>query len=461
MSGLAELLHNMGAKVSGSDMAVNSHVEHLRKEKITVEIGHKAENVGDVDVVVYSSAVPSNNPEIREARRRKIPIIPRAEVLSEVMRLKRGIAIGGSHGKTTTTSMAASIFLNADRDPTVVVGGRLDLIKSTSYLGKGEWLIAEADESDGSFLKLSPEIVIITNIDDDHLDYYKTFENLQMAFVEFARKVPFYGVAIVCGDGPAPVRELFKDFNKRILFYGFDSHNDYRLVGDRGVYEIWKQGHRLGSLRLQIPGRHNALNGLAALIAGLESEIDFKACVEGLARYEGVDRRFQHRGQAGGIDVYDDYGHHPTEVAAVLAAAREKFPDRRIVVAFQPHRYSRTQLCWDGFLKCFDQADQVFLLDIYPAGEKPIDGISSKKLASSFTDGKVVYLADAMKSEGKSLGKSSNKPTGKLASKPTSNLAAKFAGSAALLTQLRPGDVLLTMGAGDIWKLGPDLLARL
>ncbi len=292
MCGLAELLKNMGGHVSGSDLSENAQVQRLRTLGITVQIGHAPENVSDAEVVVYSSAVKPDNPEFREARRLKIPLIPRAEALAEIMRLKRGIAVGGSHGKTTTTSMAAAVFLHAGAQPTIVVGGRLDLIKSTALLGQGDWLIAEADESDGSFSRLSPEIVIVTNIDNDHLDYYGTVAQLKRAFFDFAMRVPFFGLAIVCGDDTA-VRETFRDYGKRILTYGFSAENDVRISGERGQYEVFREDEKLGVFRLQLPGRHNALNATAALLAGLEAGFSFAVCSAGLESFAGVDRRFQ------------------------------------------------------------------------------------------------------------------------------------------------------------------------
>ena len=338
MCGLAELLRNMGAQVSGSDLAENANTRRLRALGVDVRLGHSADNVLGSEVAVYSSAVKPENVEFREARRRKIPLIPRAEALAELMRLKRGLAVGGSHGKTTTTSMAASVFLRAKAEPTIVVGGRVEVIDSTALLGKGDWMIAEADESDGSFLRLSPEVAIVTNVDDDHLDHYGTVARLKDAFYDFAHRIPFYGLAIVCGDDPQ-ARQVFADFPKRILFYGFGEGNDLVIRGDRGVYEAFFEGVRLGEFRLAAPGRHNALNAAAALAAGLEAGFSFSVCAEGLAAFAGVERRFERKGEWRGVEVYDDYGDHPTEVRATLQAFRERFPDRRIVVAFQPHRY--------------------------------------------------------------------------------------------------------------------------
>ncbi len=427
MCGLAELLRNMGTQVSGSDLSDNAQIERLRALGIQVDIGHRPENVAQAEVVVYSSAVKAENPEFKEARRLKIPLIPRAEALAEIMRLRRGIAVGGSHGKTTTTSMAASLFLHAQTQPTIVVGGRLDLIKSTALLGQGEWLIAEADESDGSFSRLSPEIVTVTNIDNDHLDYYGTVEQLKKAFFDFAMRIPFYGLAIVCGDDPA-VRDTFANFSKRILFYGFEAHNDLRIQGSNGAYEAFMDGKLIGSFKLQVPGRHNALNATAALATGLEAKIPFLICAEGLAAYGGVDRRFQFKGTVKGIDIYDDYGHHPTEVRAALQAFREKFPTRRVVTVFQPHRYSRTLLCWDQFLGCFEETDELFICDIYAAGEDPIANISSERLAREIHH------------------------------KPCELLPSSIDRVAKLKAILRKDDVLVTLGAGDVYKLGISLL---
>jgi len=427
MCGLAELLHNMGAKVSGSDLNESTQTQRLRSMGITVQIGHRAENIADSEVVVFSSAVRNDNVEFREARRLKIPLIPRAEALAEMMRLKRGVAIGGTHGKTTTTSLTASVFLAAVAKPTIVVGGRLDLIQSTALLGQGEWLVAEADESDGSFLRLSPEIVIITNIDNDHLDHYGSMENVKRAFYDFALRIPFFGRAIVCGDDPV-IREIFSDFPKRILFYGFGGHNDLQIKGENSTYSVWIDQKEIGRFRLQIPGRHNALNAAAALAAGLEAGFSFAACSAGLNQFAGVDRRFQLKGEAQGVSVFDDYGHHPTEIRAVLSAARERFPNRRLVVVFQPHRYSRTQLCWDQFLTCFEGADRVYLCEIYPAGEAAIAQISSERLVNEIKHTNVHHLKDV------------NTRAGEVA------------------RALKPGDVMITLGAGDVHKVATQVL---
>jgi UDP-N-acetylmuramate--alanine ligase len=434
MCGLAELLHNMGAKVTGSDLSENANTERLHQLGVPVFRGHRAENVGDADVVVYSSAVQSNNPEIQTARAKQIPLIPRAEALAEIMRLKRGVAVAGTHGKTTTTSMAASIFLEAEAKPTIAVGGRFELIQSTALLGDGEWLIAEADESDGSFNKLSPEIAIITNIDSDHLDYFKSFENLKSAFSNFALKIPFYGICIVCGDD-LNIREIFENYPKRILFYGFDEKNDLVIKGQKGKYELFENTatgrKRLGDFELKVPGQHNALNAVAAIAAGLKAGFSFETCRQGLLRFEGVDRRFHFKGEKNKIRIYDDYGHHPTEVRATLQGFREKFPDNRLVVMFQPHRYSRTQTCWHDFTNCFTQCDLLFLTDIYPAGEMPVPGITSEKLSAEVKHSNCHYLPK------------------------TQELADK------IRSELKAGDVFLTLGAGDGWKIGMEILGQL
>ena len=434
MCGLAELLKNMGAQVSGSDIAENANTERLKDLGVQIFKGHKSDNVGDANVVVYSSAIQYGNPEIAEARAREIPLIPRAEALAEIMRLKRGVAVAGTHGKTTTTSLVSAIFLEAKASPTIVVGGRLDLIKSTALLGEGEWLIAEADESDGSFAKLNPEIAIITNIDSDHMDHYKTFENLQKAFYDFAQKVPFYGTCIVCGDDPV-IRQVFENYPKRILYYGFDDSNDFIISGANANYQIHrrKQNQKvlMGDFSLKVPGRHNALNAVAAMAVGLTAGFDFETCRRGLLKFEGVDRRFHYKGEAQQIKIYDDYGHHPTEVRAVMQGFREKFPDSKLVVMFQPHRFSRTESCWHDFTTCFSQADEVLLLDIYAAGEKSIPGITSERLAQEV---KHHHCRHFVRDE-KTIDQLKN--------------------------ILKPGDVFITLGAGDGWKVGMDLLASL
>lgn len=421
MCGLAELLHNLGAQVTGSDASANRNTERLRGMGIKVYQGHAEENLGDCEVVVYSSAVRESNVEFAAARRNKIPLIRRAEALADMMNLKRGIAVAGTHGKTTTTSLTASIFLHAGLDPTIIVGGRLDVIKSTAQLGKGEWLIAEADESDGSFTHLSPEVVIITNVDNDHLDHYKTFDNLQAAFLDFAMRIPFYGVAIVCGDDPH-LRRLFARFGKRWISYGTGKDNDFVLAKADDHWTVKSEGKLVGELRPAMPGQHNALNALASVLAGMQAGVPFATAADAVARFGGVDRRFQHKAFVRGVDIYDDYGHHPTEIRAALSGFKEKFPNRRLVTVFQPHRYSRTQICWEDFRNCFKQTDTLFLLDIYPAGEAPIEGVDAPALLAQIDHPDARYL-DRNKLD-------------------------------SLAAFLKDGDVLVTLGAGDISKLG-------
>lgn len=428
MSGIAELLHSMGARVSGSDTNSDSPaVQRLKTLGIRVFENHSADHIQDLDVVVYSSAVALNNPELVRARELRIPTIQRAEALSEIMRLKRGIAIAGSHGKTTTTSIVSSVLLSAGLDPTIVVGGRFARINSNSRFGLGEWLVAEADESDGSFKRLSPEIAVITNIDNDHLDFYGNFRALEQAFLNFADKIPFFGHLIVCGDDPV-MASLFKDYNKPIVTYGFSESCDYRLEGASKSYRIFHGGNLIGKMSVSVPGRHNALNSLAAFVVGLKIGLSPEQSSQGVAEFSGVDRRFQHKGSKNGVQVYDDYGHHPTEIAAVLEAARSEFPNQRLRLVFQPHRYSRLQSCWDQFLSGFNLADEVYISDVYAAGERAIPGVDSQSLVQSLLHKGAHYLPHG---EGfyQTLWKSA-----------------------------RPGDILVFMGAGNIWKWSNEFL---
>lgn len=433
MCGLAELLKNMGHEVSGSDLHQNANTDDLKSKGVRVFIGHDQSHLGDVDVVVYSSAVGQDNPEWIAAKTKQIPVIPRAEALSEIMRTKRGIAVAGTHGKTTTTSLISSVFLHANLSPTIVVGGRFEKIGSTALLGSGEWMIAEADESDGSFHKLTPEISIITNIDSDHLDFYKTFENVQKSFYQFAQRVPFYGSVVVCGDDKV-TKKLFENFPKRCFFYGFSSDNDFYLKGEKSEYDIFtfnrktKSESRIGHLSLQVAGRHNALNALAAFVAAYQCGIPVDTILAGLKNFQGVDRRFQYKGEINNVKVYDDYGHHPTEVRAVLEAFKEKFPDQRLVTLFQPHRFSRTQSCWNEFVNCFYLTDVLILTDIYSGGEAAIPGITAKRLYDEIKLESKYYLPNSP-SKVESIQKI-----------------------------LKPGDVFLTLGAGDNWKTGMALL---
>lgn len=434
MSGIAEVLLNQGYEVSGSDMSDSAVVRHLRDLGAHVAVGHAAENVGDVQVLVKSTAISDENPELVEARRRNIAIIPRAEMLAELMRLRQGIAIAGTHGKTTTTSLTASIFDTAELDPTVIIGGRLNAYGTNAHLGHGEYLIAEADESDGSFLCLLPIINVVTNVDEDHLDHYKTRQGIDDAFVQFMNNVPFYGLNIVCGDDPG-VRALLARVKRPVLTYGFAEDNVLRAVplecGVRNNFEVWRNGVKLGQVSLPQPGRHNMLNALAAIGAAMEVDISFEKCAEGLNGFGGVGRRFEFKGEKGGVTVVDDYGHHPAEIAATLATARQVFPGRRIVAAFQPHRFSRTQAHFGEFCKVFDNVDQLLLTEIYAASEKPIPGVSGQSLAQGIRQ---------------------------VSTTPVEYYQTLNELAAALPTVLREGDVLLTLGAGSITRLGPAWL---
>ena len=434
MSGIAEVLLNQGYEVSGTDMSDSAVVRHLRDLGAHVAVGHAAENVGDVQVLVKSTAINDENPELIEARRRNIAIIPRAEMLAELMRLRQGIAIAGTHGKTTTTSLTAPIFDTAELDPTVIIGGRLNAYGTNAHLGHGEYLIAEADESDGSFLCLLPIINVVTNVDEDHLDHYKTRQGIDDAFVQFMNNVPFYGLNIVCGDDPG-VRALLARVKRPVLTYGFAEDNVLRAVplecGVRNNFEVWRNGVKLGQVSLPQPGRHNMLNALAAIGAAMEVDISFEKCAEGLNGFGGVGRRFEFKGEKGGVTVVDDYGHHPAEIAATLATARQVFPGRRIVAAFQPHRFSRTQAHFGEFCKVFDNVDQLLLTEIYAASEKPIPGVSGQSLAQGIRQVSITPVEYYQ---------------------TLNDLAA------ALPNVLREGDVLLTLGAGSITRLGPAWL---
>ncbi len=387
MSGLAHILLELGFKVSGSDLAENKNVLELKKKGATVFIGHKRENLPpSADVVVYSSAVnPAINPETREARRRGIPVIPRGEMLAELMRLKEGIAVSGSHGKTTTTSMLAYIFHRAGLDPTVIIGGKLHLFEGkNAKLGKSEVLIAEADESDGSFLKLSPVVSVITNIDREHLDHYGSFERIKEAFLEFANKVPFYGFTVVNIDDPT-VRELYPFFSRKVVSFGIKFPSDYGAMDVRKTekgytFSITYKGDKLGKLELRIMGRHNIYNALAAAAVALEADIPFEVVKEALGEFKNAERRLQKIGEIQNTVFFEDYGHHPKEIEAVFESLREFYPDREIIFVFEPHRYTRTFYLWEDFVKVLKPYRGI-ITEIYPASEEPIPNINAKRLA--------------------------------------------------------------------------------
>jgi UDP-N-acetylmuramate--alanine ligase len=438
MSGIAEILLTLGYKVSGSDQRRNDTIERLERLGAKIFVGHKAENVEGVHVLVYSSAVAADNVEVQTARQRQVPTIPRAEMLAELMRLKYGIAVAGTHGKTTTTSMVGAVLAEGRLDPTIVVGGRITNLGSNARLGQGEYLVAEADESDGSFLKLAPTIAVVTTIDAEHLDHYGSLDAIRAAFLTFVNKVPFYGAAVLCLDQPN-IQLLLPQVEKRIVTYGLESGADLvarhlELSGMTSRFDVVQHGNRLGACALQIPGRHNVLNALAAIGVGLDLEIPFATIAAALAGFAGVQRRFQVRGTAGGVTVVDDYGHHPVEIRATLAAAKAGF-DRRVVTVFQPHRYSRTLHLRQEFLTAFNQADVLVVMDIYPAGEAPIPGVTARD------------LADGIRAHGHR------------------NVTYLGSDRARVIDHVcaisRPGDLVLTLGAGDVSQLGSDILRRL
>ena len=426
MCGLAELLHRCGSVVTGSDLKENASIKRLRKLGIHIHIGHKKASVKNVEIVVYSSAVPANNVEIRAARQQKILVLNRSAALSEVMRLKRGIVVAGTHGKTTTTGFLANIFVFNKKDPSVVVGGRSHLFQSTARTGKGAWFIAESDESDGGFKHLSPEIAVLTNMDRDHLDHYGSFKKLQLAFLNFARKVPFYGFIVAHEN----LRKVLSVLDQKIIFYGFDKSSDFSFKKLKsGKYQLFIRQQFIGALNIPLPGDMNALNALAAIATAMTLGLSFPACKKSFLLFKGVDRRFQKLDTYKGIVVYDDYAHHPTEIRAVLKAFREQYPKNRLVVLFQPHRFSRTASCWQAFLHCFVNADKLFLMDIYPAGEKPLKGVSSKKLAKQIKCTDCEHCSkDILKN---------------------------------LLAYTRAGDVVITMGAGDVNQHGSKFLRQI
>ncbi len=435
MSGIAEVLLNMGYEVSGSDVSDSPVVRRLRSLGAEVFIGHGAENIQDsTQVLVKSTAIRDDNPEVAEARARGITIIPRAEMLAELMRLKTGISIAGTHGKTTTTSLLAHVFDEAGLDATVIIGGRLNSYGANARLGEGKYLLAEADESDGSFLCLFSIVNVITNVDLDHVDHYNNIEAIDAAFVQFANAVPFYGLNVVCGDDPG-VQRILPRIKRRVLTYGLGKDNDIRAKvleqGERSRFRVFVRGELLGTVELSQPGLHNILNALATIGVALETGISGQVCIDGLGKFTGVGRRFERKGERGGVTVIDDYGHHPAEIAATLITARQVFPDRRLVVAFQPHRFTRTQALFGEFCQAFGLVDKLLLTEIYPASEAPIPGVSGQSLAQgirqvSKTD--VTYFQDFE------------------------------ALSAALPGLLEKDDVFITLGAGNIWTVGQGYL---
>lgn len=476
MSGIAEVLLNLGYRVSGSDLKRSSVTDRLKSMGTTVFEGHRAENVQGAEVVVTSSAIGPANPEVLEATRLHVPVIQRAEMLAELMRLKYGIAIAGMHGKTTTTSMVAAVLASGGLDPTVVVGGRVDAMGSNARLGRSQYLVAEADESDRSFLKLSPILSVVTNIDREHMDCYRNMQDVKRAFLEFMDRIPFYGMLVLCNDDAILRRQLPK-IRRRMVTYGTRQDSDFLISaintgpgvsrsyatgkrqserygsirseqpavrkvplaagGDRPLalpnsFHVNYKGSDLGEFCLRVPGLHNVLNATAAVAVGIGLDVSVAHIREALENFRGVDRRFQLRGEAAGVTVIDDYGHHPTEIKATLAAARRCGYDK-IHVIFQPHRYTRTRDLMDEFTKAFDNADSLLILDIYPANEQPIEGITAEALAQ------------------KIAGKSAR---GRYASSFEEAVAAAISAA-------QPGDMILTLGAGSVSQLGPMLLENL
>jgi UDP-N-acetylmuramate--alanine ligase len=444
MSGIAELLANLGYRVSGSDMKASELTDRLAAMGVDIHIGHRAENVGDVDVVVFTSAARSDNPELVEARARRIPVIARAELLGELMRLRFGIAIAGAHGKTTTTSMIALVLERAGLDPTAVIGGRLSAFGSNARLGRGSYMVAEADESDRSFLKLYPSIAVLTNIDREHMEAYGTFADLQTAFVDFANRVPFYGCVVLCADD-MELMTLRARLTRRVVTYGLTRDDvdvramDVRLEGFGSTCTVTARkiptggADALGELRLQVPGRHSVQNALAAVAIALELDVPFARIASALAEFQGAERRFQHYGEVNGVRLVDDYGHHPTEIAAVLAAARAAKP-ARVIVGFQPHRYTRTRDLMREFALALAGADEVVLTDIYAASEDPLPGITLEALAAAINTSRATPVVVVPRLD---------------------DMPRALAGLA------RSGDLVITLGAGTIGRIPPRVVAEL
>jgi len=435
MCGIAQVLLNLGYKVSGSDVKNSETVEHLKMLGATVNLGHSEENVADIDVLVVSSAIKKDNPEVRASHNRKIPVIPRAEMLAELMRLKYGIAVAGTHGKTSTTSMIAKIL--ADMDPTVVIGGRLDTPGSNAHLGKGDFLVAEADESDGSFLKLSPTISVVTTVDEDHLDYYANLEHIQKVFLEFMNKVPFYGVTVFCMD-QENIRPLIPLLERRTITYGIQGQADFmanniHMHENTVSYDLIKHGKKLCHIKLSVPGTHNLYNSLAACAVALELETPIPVIQKALLEFSGVKRRFEIVGDVNNIKVVDDYAHHPTEIKATLKAAKRGWNSRTVVI-FQPHRYSRTKDLMQQFATSFYEADVLFIVDVFPAGEPHIPGVNAEVLSEEIK---------------------------KYGHKNVHYVPGNAELIDRVLAQACNGDMILTLGAGNIGKFSKEIVKRL
>jgi len=439
MCGIAEVLANMGYRVSGSDMNDTEITRHLAAIGCTVKQGHRADNLGEADVVVVSSAIRGYNPEVEAARARQIPVIPRAEMLGELMRMKYGIAVAGAHGKTTSTTMVHTVLMAAGLDPTAVIGGRVNSLGlANARWGKSDYLVAEADESDGSFLTLTPTVAIVTNVDAEHLDHYGTFDNVKKAFTDFCNRVPFYGMSALCLDNPG-VQAILPNLTKRFTTFGIASQAVYRARNIRhdGMstrFVAWRRADELGEVVLPMPGAHNVQNALGVLALADFLAIDFATYVQALAQFEGVARRFTVRGEIGGVTVVDDFGHHPAEVRATLSGARASFAGRRVIAAFQPHRFTRTRDQLDEFARAFHDADKIVICDIFAAGEKPIDGVTSDALVRLVRD----------------------------AGHPEAAYVSRREDLARWLDdQARPGDLVITLGAGNIQLTCNELIELL
>jgi UDP-N-acetylmuramate--alanine ligase len=437
MSGIAEVLRAHGFAVTGSDATASETTRRLQSLGATVHVGHAASHVANADVVVYSSAIPASNPELVQARARAIPVIRRAEMLAELMRLQDGIAIAGTHGKTTTTSLVATVLRAAELDPTVIVGGKLNVLGSAATLGTGKLLVAEADESDGSFLHLSPVISVITNIDAEHLDFWPDHAAIKDAFVQFANRVPFYGLVVACLDHPH-VQDILPRIEKRVVTYGLATQADYcarelSIEGASTRFDLVRRGQLLGRFAVRMPGVHNVLNALATIVVADEIGVEHAVVREALSSFAGVQRRFTVLGERRGITVVDDYGHHPAEIEITLEAARAAYK-RRLVVAFEPHRFTRVHHLFDDFARAFNAADVVLLTDVYAAGEAPIAGADS------------AHLAEAIAAHGH---------------RDVTYVGAQAELVPALLKRSRPGDIIITLGAGSITRTGPELIRAL
>jgi UDP-N-acetylmuramate--alanine ligase len=437
MSGIAELLLNLGYKVSGSDLRRSDITDRLQSFGGVVYEGHAAGQIAGADVVVVSSAIDTANPEVTAALKASIPVIPRAEMLAELMRLKYSIAVAGAHGKTTTTNLVASVLAGGGLDPTVVVGGKLKGIGTNALLGQGDYIVAEADESDGSFLKYSPAIAVVTNIDREHLDFYKDLENIKEVFLNFIDRIPFYGLAVLCLDNEA-VQDLIPRIRKRFITYGTTPQADLQALdldckGLSSTFKVVYHGKTLGVVDLSLPGEHNVSNAMAAIVVGLELGIEFNQIKKALEKVEGVQRRLEVKGTAKGLTVLDDYGHHPTEIKTTLAALAQGWPAKRKVVVFQPHRYTRTRALFDDFARSFYLADVLLVLPIYAASEKPIEGVDSRGLVESIQahGHKDVRFVEDLDTAVKVLGQ----VTG-------------------------PQDVVLTLGAGNVYQVGEKFLEK-